>query len=128
MTVETDEPNYARNLQHTQAVLQIQVNKNIPGKKHQVQFLAPVFPSANASVYRQETIDVPLFQLPRDLLFVAGTDMSGIPLGLQLNSRLGWGEHRSGRGNEIRTVRQIHRSNLRLQSQLRPLTYRASVS
>lgn len=88
MTIETDEPHDAGNLQHTQAIFKIEVNKNVSREKHQVQFLAPIFPSTYAPVHGQETVYAPLFQLPRDLFFVTGTDVRGVPVGLQLNCRL----------------------------------------
>jgi len=46
------------------------VHKHITGKEHQIQFLASVLPSANATINRQEATYPSLFQLSGDLLFV----------------------------------------------------------
>jgi hypothetical protein len=61
VAVETHEPDHAGHLQYPQAVLQIEVDENVPWEKHQVEFLPAVFPSANAAIHRQEAVDMALF-------------------------------------------------------------------
>jgi hypothetical protein len=61
VTVETNKANYAGHLQHPQAILQIELDKDIPWKKHQVQLFAAVFPPANAAIHRQEAAHSSLF-------------------------------------------------------------------
>src|SRR5271169_3077080 len=77
------------------------MDKDIAREKHHIQFLPAVFPPADAAIHRQEGTHMPLFQLPRDLLLMAGTHMGGIPVGLQRCSPLLDWLQRLGRSNEF---------------------------
>ena len=87
MTVETHESNHTGHLQHPQAILQIEVDKNVAREQHQVQFFAPIFPSANTSIHGQETTYPSLFQLPCDLFLVTGTYVGCVPVRFQMGYR-----------------------------------------
>src|SRR6266567_5418918 len=78
-TIKAYEFHYAGQLQHSQTVTQHQVNKNVSGEEHQIQFLAPIFPSSFAVIERQKTFDLPLLQLPRDSFLMTRAGIRRIP-------------------------------------------------
>jgi hypothetical protein len=84
-TIEADELDYPRQLQHPKSLGEQDVHKNIAGKQHQLDFLAPVLPASNRAIEREKALDSSFLELLCYPLFVPRTGIGGIPARVRLD-------------------------------------------
>ena len=79
-SAKAHEPNDGRDLEHSQAILQREANKDVAGKERQFQGDATVFPAAKRRVKGKERLDAARGELGSYLFFLVGASVGSVPV------------------------------------------------
>ena len=77
------EADHARQLQHANPVLGIDVHEDVCGKQGEFQFFTPVLPAAHATIQRQKAINAPFIEQLLYPFFVTRAGIDRIPIRIE---------------------------------------------